>query len=239
LTDLWTSVQQDVSDELGQTIFQIVQNTVNYRFVLSQAGSILYTTDTIKIVCYSTPCQIELKIPSTTVNPGKYYTNQSGVSYILSYDNNTQTASLLFNSIDGTSKTMQLYVQQVNISEKRVICSNFSTGTSGLLTCNITAFTGNFLGQAYLNTTSGSKLLETITMSTANFFRTTGTEGILWFIIFIIGLALIGIWNPIVSIGLVAVGFVLMGVIGVISIGWTIIVSVVILSGIGIWLLKT
>jgi len=239
LTDLWTSVQQDVSDELGQTIFQIVQNTVNYRFVLSQAGSILYTTDTIKIVCYSTPCQIELKIPSTTVNPGKYYTNQSGVSYILSYDNNTQTASLLFNSIDGASKTMQLYVQQVNISEKRVICSNFSTGTSGLLTCNITAFTGNFLGQAYLNTTSGSKLLETITMSTANFFRTTGTEGVLWFIIFIIGLALIGIWNPIVSIGLVAAGFVLMGVLGVISIGWTIIVSVVILSGIGIWLLKT
>jgi hypothetical protein len=239
LTDSWSIVEQDISDELGQTIFHVIQNTVNYKFILSNStGSILYTTDTVKVVCYATPCQIELTIPSTSESPAKYYTDASGVSYSLSYNNNTQIVSMLFNSLDGTSKTIQLLANQINISNDLIVCNNVTTGIAGLLTCNLTAYTGNFLAQAYINTTHGMNILDQISVSTANFFRTTGTEGILYGMLFIIALVMVGIWNPVASIVLAMIGFILMGVIGFIAIGWAILISIIILGVIVVVQLK-
>jgi len=239
LTDSWSIVEQDISDELGQTIFHVIQNTVNYKFMLSNStGSILYTTDTVKVVCYATPCQIELTIPSTSESPAKYYTDASGVSYSLSYNNNTQIVSMLFNSLDGTSKTIQLLANQINISNDLIVCNNVTTGIAGLLTCNLTAYTGNFLAQAYINTTHEMNILDQISVSTANFFRTTGTEGILYGMLFIIALVMVGIWNPVASIVLAMIGFILMGVIGFIAIGWAILISIIILGVIVVVQLK-
>jgi len=239
-TSTWVNVGNDVSDELGQTIFHVIEKDVNYKFVLSQNGTIIYTTDTVKIVCYANPCQIELTIPSIGGDLFQYYTNASGLSYALSYNNNTQTASVLFTSIDGSPKTVQLLVNQINISNQRIICDNSTTTTTtGLLTCNLSAYTGNFFAQAYVNTSSEMNILDRISISTANFFKTTGTEGLLYSVFFIITLVFIGIWNPVVSIGLACVGFMLLGILGIISLGWAALVSIIILGGIIIWQLKT
>ena len=238
-TNTWLEVQSDTTDELGQSIFHVIEKTVNYKFVLSSGGIIIYTTDIVKIVCYAVPCQIELTIPSPGEDLFKYYTNASGVSYALSYDNNTQIASIIFNSIDGTPKTIELLVNQVNISNKKIICDNYSTGTAGLIECNLSSYSGNFFAQAYVNTTKGMNILDRIAISTANFFKSTGTEGLFYAVMFIITLIFVGIWNPVVSIGLMMVGFTLLSITGIVAIPWFALISIVILGGYIIWNLKT
>ena len=238
-TDAWVQIASDRSDELGQTIFHVIEKTVNYKFILSRSGNILYTTDSVKIVCYATPCEIEITIPSTTGDLFQYYTNASGVSYNLSWNNNTQIASLLFSSIDGTPKTMKILINHINVSNEAIVCDNSTTAASGLLTCNLSTYTNNFFAQAYINTTSGWNILDRISISTANFFRTTGTEGLFYSALFIMTLVFIGIWNPVVSIIMACIGFVLLGILGIISLGWMALISIVILGVMIIIQLKT
>jgi len=239
-TSAWLNIESDISDELGQTIFHVIEKTVNYRFILSSGSTILYTTDTVKVVCYATPCSIELTIPSTSGDLFKYYTSRSGVSSSLTYDNDSEIVSLIYASLDGTPKTMQLLVKHINMTDQPAVCSNYSSGLAGLLTCNLTGYNSNFFAQSYVNTTAGiMNIIDRISISTANFFKTTGKEGLLYSMLFIITLVMVGIWNPAVSIGLATVGFILLGITGIISMGWAVLTSIVILGGIIIWNLKT
>lgn len=238
-TDSWNEVQSDTSDELGQTIFNVIEKTVNYKFVMSQNGNIIFTTDSVKVVCYATPCAIELTIPSTSGDLFQYYTNASGISKSLTYDNNTQVASFQYSSIDGSPKTVQMTVRQINISDERTVCNTFQTGASGIINCNISNFSGNFYIQTYINTTSGMRNLDRIAVSTANFFKSAGKEGLMYAVLFIITLAMVGIWNPVVAIGLAVVGMVALSLIGIIALGWAALISIVVLGGYIIWNLKT
>lgn len=240
LPNTWINIANDISDELGQTIFSVIPNTVNYKFILSSGSNILYTTDTVKVVCYATPCSLELTIPSAGDDLFQYYTNRSGVSYALSYNNNTQIASMLFSSIDGNPKTINLLVKQVNVTNDPFpICNNVTTGLAGLLTCNLSSYTGTFFAQAYVNSSTGYKPLDRISITISNFFRTTGPEGIFYAILFIIALVMVGIWNPAVSIGLMMVGFFLMSIIGIISLAWSVIISIIILGGYLVYQLRS
>ena len=147
---------------------------------------------------------------------------------------------MLFSSIDGNPKTINLLVKQVNITNNPFpICNNVTTGLAGLLTCNLSSYTGTFFAQAYVNSSTGYKPLDRISITISNFFRTTGPEGIFYAILFIIALVMVGIWNPAVSIGLMMVGFFLMSIIGIISLAWSVIISIIILGGYLVYQLRS
>jgi hypothetical protein len=125
-----------------------------------------------------------------------------------------------------------LTVTQINSTSSPIICSNSTTGASGTLQCNVSLLSGTFIANAY-GTFNGKKyLIDTVSASINNAWKTFGKEGMFWAIIFLISLAMVGIWNPAVSIGMILVGTVIVSLLGIIALPWIALISIIIIGGI-------
>jgi len=235
----WVEVESDTTDELGQSIFHVIEKEVSYKFILSNATTLLKTTEPIKIVCYSTPCVIELTISADPENQFYNFKPIPGFSYTTSYDNNTQVFEYSFVDTSGVLTGTNFVVKQVNGTSNPVICNTSLTGSSGTMTCNVSLLSGSFIANAYGTFGSKTYLINTISATINNLWKTFGKEGMFWVIIFLISLAMVGIWNPAVSVTMMCIGFVLVSFLGVVSMPYIAIISIIIIGGIVISQLRT
>lgn len=238
-TNTWLEVESDTTDELGQAIMHVIEEEVEYKFIISNSTSTLKTTNPIKIVCYASPCVIELTLEGTT---GQQFTNYEGIpgfSYSLAFNNNTNLFTYIFIDSSGTLSSTWLTVYQLNTTNNALICNTSLSGASGTINCNITDYTGSFVGTAYGQFGSIKHLIDKVSATIDNRWRTFGNEGMIWAILFIITLALVGVWNPAVSVGMMLVGVVVIALLGIIALPWIAIISLIIMGGIIISQLRT
>jgi len=240
-TNTWMQVGMGVSDSLGQVVMQVVPLTVDYKFILSNStGDVVYTTSSMKIVCYATPCTINLVIPSTTAsNIYQYYQGISGLSYSLTYNSSNSIVTMTWADTTGLTQQMRLNVQKINMTRNQTICNNISlVSASGTMTCNLTNTSGTYLAQTF-RVASPENRLQTLIVEIGRNFAVFGDEGMFWTIIFFITLVLIGTWNPVVSIVLGMFAIVPIVLFGMAAMGYAVIVTIVILGAIVVSQLKT
>lgn len=238
-TNSWTQVGTDTTSDLGQVIFPIVENTVNYRFIFSKNGSVVYQTNTMKIACLTTPCQISLALPSTSTNLFTNYQN-TGINYYLNYSNATKVITYNFVDTSATATSFRLQVINTNLTSNNVVCDTTTTASSGTITCDLTGnTTGTYFAQAYYTKSGVTQVIDRLTVTLDNNIATFGKEGLFWAILFLLTVAMVGIWNPVASIGMLIVGLIGLFMFGFVAMPWALLVGIIIIGGVFISQMKT
>lgn len=225
-------VEMGKTDDKGQTVKKVKIEDVDYRLgVYHLNGSLIYLANPIRMVCLVSPCSYTLTVKeSETIQSEESY----GVETDLTFGGDTFT--LVYNDPSQNTERMELRVYQIgSTSGDTLICNSSGTSFTGILNCNVSAYSGLLKAGAFRTASPERSIAMLIVDTATTLFQ--GKFGL--FIQFMITLTLIflGIISPITSIilGILSLVF---GAFLFKTITYPILIGIAILGGIVIHLMR-
>lgn len=208
-------VHIDKTDNFGQVVENMVENTVKYKFRFYDPNNTLVksTNEYVVVACRYTVCVITFLNDQQTGIIG--FNNLSNYEYSLYFDNSTNTFIYSWNDNTGSSPHHRLYVKKTTFGSDEVVCNTSSTALIGSLSCYVGGNYSSYSAQAF-RFASPEKRIGSLNVQVGDVTRKFGVEGLLWSFFLLMMLIVIGIWYPPVGVGLYIVGFILLSVTGII-----------------------
>lgn len=234
-TGTYHEVEIGKTDDDGQTILQLRLYDTIYKFLVKDEHyKVVFESSDMKIQSTS----LEFTLDEDFTFPSWNFVSGSTFAYSLTYNNNTQLVIYTYTDAGNTITSGGLVVQQLSFTnETSTICNSTVAGSTGSITCNITDIggSGNFIANAFAN----NRLIQIATFSISEAWKIFGKSGVFWGVGLIVTLALIGIWNPVVSVGLAMLGVVVVSAIGLMPIVPSALIGILCI-GVVLWInLKT
>ena len=233
-------VISEETDEFGQFVASLIQNTVKYRFIFKNpSGTILKTTDKITIACRTTICIMPFVIEDTEDDFDRF-DNVTDFTSSLSFDNTTNIFTVTWNDLTGDSVTYRLFVERVLINGTATVCDTSSTSSSDSLTCNVGGSNANYRAQFYRQVTGeDERRISVLNIRVGTTFETYGKEGLIWAFLVVFTLFAVGSFNPTVGAILYFVSTIMLGIIGIISFSAIILIANLILVVLFVWAFRS
>ncbi len=238
--DIYRTVQIARTDENGESVGFFETETVDYKFIIKKAGVTLLETGKQKVVPKTTPYTLTFKIGEGLVKPWKEFEDKEELEVDLFFNKSTNITTFTYTDTSGTFSQARLLVLLENASsDNTIICNKTFALTSGTLTCNITGYAGSFVAQVFITRTAGEYLVKAIRFEVSKLGVSFGKLGIFlgFLVILIAGMAFL--WNTTAGIVAINAAIILTNLIGLVSFGLTFIFSVIAISIVLIWLMKT
>ena len=234
---VFKSIESPITDANGETSASLDLNAVIYRILVRKNGVTLSTFENPAVVCQNIltgDCTINLN-EKQTINFINNFDLINDFNYGLTQDNRTIT--LTFEIPSGTSRSINLFVNQSTILGNKTSCNQTTFATSGQIQCVIDPTLGDVFASVEVSsdgtliTTASTTILE----DRSQYF---GTDNIVLTFFLVLSLILLMVSDPItvlmgILIGLIAGGLMLflnMGsLFGVTSILMYLIIIVIIL----------
>lgn len=227
-------VDMGKTDDKGQTILKVETIDVDYRIgVYKNDGTLIELISPIRMICQTDPCVYSIYIDAFDLD----LTLISNIQQNLSYDSTTKVFTYVWNDPSQQSQTMNLTVYKLGALSNTIICSTSSTSYTGVMLCNVSAYTGQL--KAKVTRTSSPELtLSTLIVNIRSTIIDSGGGmfGLFVGAILVIFFALIGAFNPILSVifGIIAlIPLFLMG-----NITWEILMAIGVIGGVVIHFLR-
>lgn len=231
-TNSYNLVEMAKTDDKGQALLHIQVDTASYRIGLyAPDGTLVKLLNSINFICQTTPCTY-----SVTVDPNPLdLTGYTNIQSSLVFNPTTKVFTFTWNDPSQASQTMNLTV----FKGDQIVCSSSASGYTGVIFCDVSAFTGTLTANVYRTTASTtlifSQLIEDIRQSISDV--SGGPElGLFIGAILLILFAMIGSFNPVLVIILGIVSLIPLFILG--SITTSILMAIGVLGGVIIHFLK-
>jgi len=222
--DEYKVVEMAKTDEDGKTVMKVKVEDVDYRVgVYEVNGSLIRLADPVRMACLVNPCTYTLKI----VQDEEDYFSENDIESSLTFDTPNNRFVYIWNDPNQGTSSMRLEVYKDVGYQQILICNDSASGYTGVLTCGISNYTGNFYAQAYR-----TAFPENV-FATLYYTLRTGIEstfGLFAAFIFAIFAGLIGIFSPIGAIVMLLIGLIPVVIFGTINVA--IFMGIVVLGGI-------
>lgn len=203
----YRTVEMAKTDDKGQTVLHVKTEDVDYRFALySRDGTLIELFNSVRMVCTSAPCSYPLIITSTS----NQYNVIGNIQMNLSYNNNTNTFTFIWNDPSQTTSSMNLTVFKDRGVDSIVVCSSQSLGYTGVITCSAGSETGLLRAEVYRSASPQEAILS-MYQDVRDYLSTRASGDIGLFLTFIIAGFLAGIGSfisPVIGIILAIIGLV-------------------------------
>jgi len=203
-TNEFLTIEQGTTGETGHTLFHLVEETVDYKFIIELDGSVVKNTQTMRILCLDDPCVIEFQLEGETTKLFDRWTEIDDLEYAWTYNNDTYMVSFTWSDTSGGTQSIRLEGFRDNNVTNVVICNSTTASTSGTLTCNVSAYTDGFVTlKAWRTTEDSTTIISSISLSLKQLWRLFAEDGPFWASILILTFSFIGIWNAPVAVAIV------------------------------------
>ena len=230
------------TDINGETV-EYLELDKSYQFIVVKNGEVLSTT-TQSAICMVSPCEIDLRIDSSTGGSAwdAYTGNIAGsITSSTSFNQTTKIFTYSFIDLTSTANYFRLVVTKgsVNKTAGETVCDSKYYGIAGSITCNLSAYdNGEFTAKTYISR-SPEKLDEVVNILISSLTSKLGLMIIVfcigWIITITVATASVSRGNPTTTI----IGFVLSIIsaklMGLFPFSW---VVVTLISLLGLWVAK-
>lgn len=185
------------TDEYGQFVAKLIENTVKYKFTFRDGdGVVKKTTEDMTIACRSSICVLPFVIEDTTDDFDRF-DNVTDYDWSFSFDNDTNIFTFTWNDVSGSSAINWLKVERYLFNGTTLVCNSTSTSLSGSLTCDVGDQEASYQAQAFRKVGGESwNRIGLLSKKVGITFQTYGKEGLIWsFFLFMTAIA-IGYWFP-------------------------------------------
>ena len=231
-TDTATTVEIIKTDSNGQAVGNIIKFTQAYKFILVKDGVVIKE---------DTPSYVMLDTKTFRVNLGgtTYFTNFDVVNGVtcsnVAYTN--ATTSFSYTWLDPASNVTQacLDIYLTSNTQNVLVNTTCTSAASGTITLEIPEPFGSntYVATGYVYI--GNNKFVCGNSASANFnvgWKDYGSESLFLSFLLIVFLICVGLWNPVVAIGLMIVGIILLNILGMFHLDWPWLVGFIILGGI-------
>ncbi len=226
-------IQVSQTDDNGATIGFFKTETVEYRFILKQNGTTVLTTNKQKIVGESVPFTLTFTIGDDEGAAWEPFEEIDDLTSNVNFNKTSNIASFTYADTSGEFTLARLIVEKVNASglTNIVICSETSTQSSAIITCNLTGnSTGQYIMRGIITRNSPSQLVEQESFAIEDFSTISGRLGLfLGFFIILISVFAFK-FNEVAGIILVNLAIIFVNLIGLIAFGYGFISAIVAIS---------
>jgi surface protein len=138
---VWRTVQMFRTDDFGLALFNIIEQSVDYKLVFKDSNNnVLATTDSIAFSCTSGVCQLGYQL-----NQAVPVTPAPTLTITPVYDPATNSINITWTNLLSTSVTVNTTVITQSYTGSQVLCSELQTGTGGVVNCNTLGYSGPVL----------------------------------------------------------------------------------------------
>lgn len=230
----YKTVQVTKTGNDGKTVGFYKTETVFYRHILKTSdGDILLESPIQKIFAETAPYTIIFTVGSNPSYPGNSVEGLNNFTYSLSANATSKLVTYTYIDNSGLLINGSLVVEKLSLSgPNTIVCSTSSTDSTAVLICDLSAYTtGTFKIKAAVSRTDNSyKIVESINFKISDSKTIFGTFGLFLAIFIILVAACAFIYNPIAGIVAVDCAIVFVNIIGLASMGYTLIFSIIALS---------
>lgn len=188
-------VEMGKTDSLGHTVNELKIYDTDYRFGVYQTdGTLIKLFSPARLVCSSAPCTYNLYIDLTNADYSSFYDTQNS----LTYNATTKIVTFIWN--DPTQSTDEMNLTVYNGDNP--VCSQSVSSFTGVMTCNLSAYSGVTLRAMAYRTASPQAVIASKFIEIRDILSdaVSGSAGLIVAIAFAAILFLIGAINPIISI---------------------------------------
>jgi hypothetical protein len=227
---IFREVERSKQDDNGQTHVHLVEEDVIYYFMITEDGTILYTSANYNAKCLSTPCQISLTANPTEIN-WSIIDNEGG-AYQVSTDKGTRVVTTAF-SIDS-SDLVNVSLYKVIDGTPVLINQSSLTSMSGSINLGVPLAYGNatYFVAIYRNNTFVKSSWIDMTESGKNYF---GTFGVILAGLIVLTMMLMAVSEGVGFIIFTALALIIVGAMQLVELSWLAIISIICAGGIIIW----
>lgn len=138
---VWRTVQMFETGTYGEAIFHILEETTDYRFLVSDSDNhLLRTTDSNIFYCSAGLCEKDLTFLPYTSSAADVTLN---IQHL--YFNDTNIINTTFDNPAGTTVNVQNLVIKLTGDGELILCNQTIQASSGTFSCNIGVQTGTIL----------------------------------------------------------------------------------------------
>jgi hypothetical protein len=133
------SIEIPITDSNGRAVASLSPEDTTYTITVSEGGETVAIFSNILATCQNEltgECELNLNVLSTVEIP-EDYTASDNVRYTMTWNPDTRTIQVTFNTIDGTTALMELEAMVWDNWMNDTACEDDLTSSSGTLTCII------------------------------------------------------------------------------------------------------
>lgn len=236
-------VEEKVTDQFGEFVSRLVENTVQYKFEFYDSdGNLKATKVPVYIVCYTTRCNIPFILREES-NPLSQFINIEDHDYNLVFNNGSNTFVLAWaDSTGDLGVTHTLRVLRISGNSSFVVCNNQSTTLISSLNCPVGDGRYTYIAQGFRSTTGGDNvLLATLGAIVSGTVSSFGKTALFWVLIFLltIGTAVLLTAGIVPAIVLMCGGLMLFAFAGIIQLSIPVMIGIFAIGGFFAWAFRT
>jgi hypothetical protein len=190
-------VEMGRTSEDGETPMKTVVEDVDYRAgVYEKNGELIKLTDPFRMVCLVNPCELNI-----VVTDDEEFTSFLEVEASLTY-NETTGFRFIWNDPNQETSLMNITVYKLNTFGKTIVCNNFASGFTGVLTCDVSHVTDGTLQAIVERSASPPIPIDSMVVELGEKIASiaSGTFGLFMAVVLVIFIGLIGIVNPVIAV---------------------------------------
>lgn len=236
---LYRTVQISKTDDNGESIGFYEAETVDYKHLITLRGLTLLETVAQKVVGKDVPYTLTFTVGDALTIPWEPWEDDPNIVTSLTYNDTSKLVTFSYiDSTDATEFADLLVIQEFsNNNTIVIICNTSSIMPSATLTCDMTGYEGTFLAEGGIGRTNNIVKILTFAISTIK--EVLGNLGLLlgFFIVLVAGMAFI--WNPVAGVVGINTALWFVSIIGLVSLPFIFLFSILGVSILAIILLKT
>ena len=227
---VFREVERSKQDNAGQTHVHLVEEDVIYYFMITDGGTVVYTSDTYNAKCLSTPCEITLSASATETN-WSIIDNEGG-RYTTTSDKSTRVVSTIFNIESIDLVNVSLY--KFNGTTPTLINTSSLTATAGTIDLTVPLAYGNntFFVSIYRNNVFIKSEWVDLTENGKDYF---GTLGAILSGMIVLAMMLMAISEGAGFIVFTCLALIIVTVMELVDLSWMALISIICAGGIIIW----
>lgn len=207
------STHIDRTDNFGQVIDYLLENSVKYRFKFYDTnGNLVKTSNQVVISCRYSVCVITF-LNDTALNILNY-NNITNYQQSFYFDNITNNFVFSWNDANSTNPYHRLIVTRLSALGDSDVCDYNSTDLIGSFSCDVGDSYYSYRASAYREA-SPQKRIGVLNVQVGNITEKFGLEGVMWSFIILIFAITIGIWYPPAGVILYLVVFIGLRLVGI------------------------
>lgn len=236
----YLDVVKERTDEFGQFVARLIENTVKYKFsIKNESNFVAKQTGDISIACRTTICVVQFVVEDTT-DDFERFDNVTNFESNLGFNNVTNIYTVSWTDTTGDTATYRLFVERILLNGTTTVCNTTSTSSSSSMNCNVGSQKANYRAQFFRQVSGESeRRISVLNVKVGDIYGSFLLEGLFWTFLVLFTLIGVGGFNPTVGAVLYLVGFIGLGMLGIISFNAIILFANVVLVVLFIWAFRS
>lgn len=199
-------VEMGRTDGLGEYVNSVDTDLVDYRIgVYEPDGTLIYLASPVRFICTVLPCKSTITTNAESLN----LFNIAGLQHQLTYNYTSKVFTYIWNDPTQETSSMNLTVYRDSYDSSIIVCSSSGSSFTGLITCDVSAYTSGTMRAVVYRTASPSFEITSLLINIGIQISDVAggkTIGLFISLILFIFAMLVGMFSPVVAIvlGIVA-----------------------------------